>query len=100
MAELLSADAVGKALAGLDGWEGDASSIRRNIKAPSFLAGIRLVDAVAEIADGMDHHPDIDIRWTTVTFTCATHSKGGVTDLDVTLAHRIDDLADYLLSAV
>lgn len=99
MADLLTPDDVANALADLDGWEGDASAIKRSVKAPSFLAGIRLVDAVAEIADGMDHHPDIDVRWTTVTFTCATHSKGGVTDLDVTLARRIDDLASYLFTA-
>jgi 4a-hydroxytetrahydrobiopterin dehydratase len=93
MAELLSADDVSAALAELDGWEGDTAQIKRSVKAPTFAAGIRLVDAVAEIADGMDHHPDIDIRWTTITFTCSTHSKGGVTDADVALARRIDDLA-------
>jgi 4a-hydroxytetrahydrobiopterin dehydratase len=41
----------------------------------------------------MDHHPDIDIRWTTITFTCSTHSAGGVTEVDVELARLIDDLA-------
>ncbi len=43
----------------------------------------------------MDHHPDIDIRWTTITFTCSTHSAGGVTELDVELARMIDDLAAH-----
>jgi 4a-hydroxytetrahydrobiopterin dehydratase len=95
MPALLTPDEVSKALTDLDGWEGDSSAIRRSVKATSFAAGIRLVDAVAEIADGMDHHPDIDIRWTTITFTCSTHSKGGVTDADVSLAHRIDDLAAH-----
>lgn len=96
MAELLSADDVSKALADLDGWTGDSTEIKRSVKAPSFTAGIRLVDAVAEIAEGMDHHPDIDIRWTTVTFACSTHSRGGVTDADVALARRIDDLATLM----
>ena len=93
MAELLSGDDLAAALAGVDGWSGTTDGIERAIQAPTFLDGIRLVDAVAEVADAMDHHPDIDIRWTTVTFTCATHSKGGVTDADVTLARRIDELA-------
>lgn len=93
MAELLSTDDIARALGELQGWSGDATAISRTVKAHSFAAGIRLVDAVAEIAEGMDHHPDIDIRWTSITFVCATHSKGGVTDLDVTLARRIDDLA-------
>jgi len=93
MARLLSADDVFEALSELQDWSGDTTQIRRSVKAPTFAAGIRLVDAVAEVADGMNHHPDIDIRWTTITFACSTHSEGGVTDADVTLARRIDDLA-------
>ena len=93
MEQQLSAVDVARALAELKDWTGDTTSLRRSIKASSFAAGIQLVDAVAEIADAMDHHPDIDIRWTTITFTCSTHSAGGVTELDVVLARRIDDLA-------
>lgn len=93
MAQLLNPDDVRAALAQLPGWSGDEKQISRGVMAPTFAAGIRLVDAVAQVADELDHHPDIDIRWTTVTFTCATHSKGGVTDADVTLARRIDELA-------
>jgi 4a-hydroxytetrahydrobiopterin dehydratase len=92
MHEMLSTDDVARALAELDGWAGDVSQLRRTVKASSFAAGVRLVDAVAEVADEMDHHPDIDIRWTTITFTCSTHSAGGVTDLDVALARRINEL--------
>jgi 4a-hydroxytetrahydrobiopterin dehydratase len=92
MHEQLSTDDVVRALAELDGWAGDTSQLRRSVKAPSFAAGIRLVDAVAKVADEMDHHPDIDIRWTTITFTCSTHSAGGVTELDVALARRINEL--------
>jgi 4a-hydroxytetrahydrobiopterin dehydratase len=93
MAQRLSADDLTSAVATLDGWTGDAGQLRRSLKAPTFSAGIKLVDAVAKIADEMDHHPDIDIRWTTITFTCSTHSAGGVTELDVVLARHIDDLA-------
>jgi 4a-hydroxytetrahydrobiopterin dehydratase len=94
----LTADDVAAALATLDGWAGDPSQLRRSVKAPTFAAGIKLVDAVAKIADDMDHHPDIDIRWTTITFTCSTHSAGGVTDLDVKLARHIDDEARAILT--
>ena len=89
----LTHDEVVDALSELDGWTGDTTGLHRSVKAPSFAAGIRLVDAVAEVAEAMDHHPDIDIRWTTISFTCSTHSAGGVTELDVALARRIDDLA-------
>lgn len=93
MAEILDSDGVRSALSQLQGWSGDEKQISRSVKAPSFAAGIRLVDEVAKVADEMDHHPDIDIRWTTLTFTCATHSKGGVTDVDIALARRINELA-------
>jgi 4a-hydroxytetrahydrobiopterin dehydratase len=94
MAELLSMEQVNAALGGLTGWAGDTSAITRTVEAPSFPAGIRLVVEVAEAAEDADHHPDIDIRWRKVTFTLSTHSAGGVTDLDVALARRIDELAE------
>jgi 4a-hydroxytetrahydrobiopterin dehydratase len=94
MAELLSSDDIATALAHLAGWSGDTSGIQRAVRAPTFLAGIRLVDAVAEAAEEANHHPDIDIRWRTVTFRLSTHDSGGVTERDVTLARRINSLAE------
>lgn len=96
MAELLSPDNLASAIRELDGWDGDTSGIRREITAPTFLDGIRLVDDVAQVAERLDHHPDIDVRWRTVTFRLSTHSTGGVTDLDLALARRIDELAARL----
>lgn len=92
MAEVLNAEAVRTELAGLDGWAGDPSAISRVVELPSFPAAIEVVDRVAVAAEELDHHPDIDIRWRTVTFRCATHSVGGVTGKDVELARRIDGI--------
>ncbi|GII21105.1 4a-hydroxytetrahydrobiopterin dehydratase [Planosporangium mesophilum] len=94
MAALLSPDEVAGALAELDGWSGDTREIRRTLDAPSFPAAIRLVVEVAKVAEDADHHPDIDIRWRTVTFALSTHSEGGVTAKDTALARRIDELAE------
>jgi 4a-hydroxytetrahydrobiopterin dehydratase len=96
MATLLTGDQLAAALADLPGWGGDNSGSTRSFVAPGFPAGIALVDAVAEAAEAADHHPDIDIRWTRVTFALSTHSAGGVTDLDVALARRIDEAAARL----
>jgi 4a-hydroxytetrahydrobiopterin dehydratase len=93
MSALLDAETVEQRLAGLPGWSGDTSALRRTVKAPSFMDGIRLVDAVAEAAEELDHHPDIDIRWTSITFILSTHVAGGVTDRDFALADRINTLA-------
>jgi 4a-hydroxytetrahydrobiopterin dehydratase len=81
------------ALAELPAWAGDGTGLHRTVKAASFLAGIDLVVEVARIAEDLNHHPDIDIRWRDVTFGLVTHSAGGVTSLDLDLAKRIDAAA-------
>ncbi len=91
---LLGDDGVRAALKELPAWRGDGSRLQRSVEAPDFLTGIRIVGDVAQVAESMDHHPDIDIRWRTVTFTLSTHSVGGVTAKDIELAHSIDEIAD------
>ena len=90
MAELCDDEQVKDALAGLTDWERDGDAIVRTAKLPSFPAAIEAVRAVAEIAEARNHHPDIDIRWRTVTFRCSTHSAGGITGQDIELAAEID----------
>ena len=94
MAEVLDADGLRQALAGLDGWAGDAGGISRTVEMPSFPAAIAMVDRVAAAAEEMNHHPDIDIRWRTLTFRCWTHVVSGVTAYDVELARRIDAIVE------
>lgn len=89
---VLSDDEVDAAAAKLDGWQRSEGALRRSVKFPSFLDGIDAVRRVAEHAERADHHPDIDIRWRTVTFALVTHSEGGITDKDVQMAHEIDQL--------
>jgi 4a-hydroxytetrahydrobiopterin dehydratase len=92
MPELLDTEAVTTALAALDGWSGDTSAITRTAQLASFPDAIAVVARVAVVAEDMDHHPDIDIRWRNLTFVCSTHSAGGVTELDIELARRIDEI--------
>jgi 4a-hydroxytetrahydrobiopterin dehydratase len=94
MTELLSQEEIDHALErDLQGWTQRGDAITRSVKAATFMDGIRLVQQVAEVAEDLDHHPDIDIRWTTVTFTLSTHSAGGLTRRDLRLAGDIDRLA-------
>jgi 4a-hydroxytetrahydrobiopterin dehydratase len=91
---VLPEEEVDRALAAdLSAWSRSGDAITRTVKAPSFMDGITLVRRVAEVAESLDHHPDIDIRYTSLTFTLSTHSEGGVTTKDLDLAGRIDDLA-------
>jgi 4a-hydroxytetrahydrobiopterin dehydratase len=81
---------ISQALESLPHWRHEGDSITRDVEAPSFLEGIDLVATVARVAEAADHHPDIDIRWRTVTFTLSTHSEGGLTEKDFGLAEQID----------
>ena len=74
----------------------DGDTLVAEIKATTFLQGIDYVTKVANAAEEMDHHPDINIRWRTLIFRLSTHSAGGITDLDTTLAERIDMIVDLL----
>lgn len=87
---VLTNEQVDAALGDLTGWERVDGTLRRSVKFPAFLEGVDAVRRVAERAEAADHHPDIDIRWRTVTFTLVTHSEGGITDKDVALAAEIN----------
>lgn len=93
MALLLTPEDLDHQLAELPDWRVEGARLVRTVRAPSFLAGVDLVVAVAAEAEEMDHHPDMQIRWRDVTFTLSTHSAGGLTRLDVELAHRVDQAA-------
>ncbi|KQU37559.1 4a-hydroxytetrahydrobiopterin dehydratase [Rhodococcus fascians] len=73
-------------------WTVAEKSLTRTVELTSFPAAIEVVNRVADAAEAADHHPDIDIRWRTLTFTLSTHSAGGLTQKDVDLARRIDAL--------
>ncbi len=77
----------------LSGWSREGDAIVKRYTFPAFAAGVRFVDRVAVLADAADHHPDIDIRWTTVTMRLSTHSAGGITAKDLALAGAIDQAA-------
>jgi 4a-hydroxytetrahydrobiopterin dehydratase len=99
MAEVLDEGQIATALTTLDGWHAGDHEIVRTVECPSFPAAIAVVDQVAVVAEEMDHHPDIDIRWRTLTFRCSTHSAGGVTARDLRLAQRINELVSESAAA-
>jgi len=96
---LLSADRIATVASALPEWEFGDGVIRRDFSAPTFLEGIAFVGRIATEAENRDHHPDIDIRWRTVTIALSTHSAGGLTELDIALAGAIDDLFRELFEA-
>ncbi|SFW65648.1 4a-hydroxytetrahydrobiopterin dehydratase [Amycolatopsis australiensis] len=94
MTELLS-DSEADARLG-EHWTRSGSVISREVELASFPQAIEVVDRVAELAEAADHHPDIDIRWRTLTFRLSTHSAGGLTAKDFDLAAQIDSVISGL----
>jgi 4a-hydroxytetrahydrobiopterin dehydratase len=84
---------IQRALGTLPGWARRGEVLVKTYTWPTFGAGIDFVQRVARAADAVDHHPDIDIRYTKITCTLSSHDAGGITDDDLALAKTIEGLA-------
>jgi 4a-hydroxytetrahydrobiopterin dehydratase len=88
----LSPDDVAAALRDLPLWSGGTDGIERTLELPTFRAAVEAIGVVADVAELVDHHPDMDLRWTKVRVATVSHSEGGLTELDLDLARRVDAL--------
>lgn len=87
----LSPEEIGQRLKPLAGWQYKDNAISKLFRFKEFMDGIGFINRVAQLAEAADHHPDILINYTRLTFTCSTHSEGGVTEKDLKLAQTIED---------
>ena len=94
MSDLLEKDELKTALKKCPEWEIEKNTITRVVEFEEFNDAIDFVNGVAEIVEEAQHHPDINIRHTRVILRLTTHDAGGVTDADIELAQRIDNLID------
>jgi 4a-hydroxytetrahydrobiopterin dehydratase len=92
MAVLTDAE-IQQALASLDGWQRNGIAIQRVFRFPDFKAAMKFVNTIAEAAEQANHHPDIDIRYNTITVALVSHDSGGVTRRDVRMAETINKIA-------
>lgn len=90
---LLSSEELSASLATLDGWAVEGKEIVKTYKFPAYLAGIDFVSKLGHAAEAMNHHPDLIVGWRRVTVKLSTHSAGGLTELDVTLAREAEKIA-------
>ena len=95
---LIGAD---KALAELPGWRtvDGRDAIQRSLRFADFSAAFGFMTRVALAAEAMDHHPEWSNVYNRVEVLLSTHDAGGVTALDVELAHVIDRIAAAAASA-
>jgi 4a-hydroxytetrahydrobiopterin dehydratase len=88
--KLLSGSEISERLRSLPGWKHKGNFIVKSYEFEHFMDGIGFIERVAEIAEKEEHHPDIHVRYTTITLRIQTHSAGGVTKWDLELAKDIE----------
>ena len=88
----LPQEEIDRALRQLNGWKVEDNEIRKTFKHDSFAEAVVFVNAVAHLAELANHHPDIDIRYTKVAIALTTHDQGGLTEKDLNLARRIEEI--------
>ena len=76
----------------LAGWVNLVGGLQTRILTGTFATGLTVLNAIGAAAEEMDHHPDLDLRWRTLHLALVSHSVGGVSELDLDLARRIDAL--------
>ena len=89
--KLVAEDALADLVAPL-AWERRGSELVKVVRRHDFVAALAYVNEVGHLAEAAGHHPDVEIRWNTVTLRLSTHSLGGITDADLDLARQIDAL--------
>ena len=94
MPSTLAHDSVQSLMKKVPEWEHKEDLIERDFEFDDYMSGMDFVNAVAEIAESANHHPDIRIGYAKVTVLLTTHDKGGVSESDFEIAARIDNLVD------
>jgi 4a-hydroxytetrahydrobiopterin dehydratase len=88
----LTPEQVTTEIAATPGWQVSDGQLTRTVTRKDFRDALLYVNAVGFLAEQAEHHPDILISWNAVTLTLVTHSAGGLTDKDFSLARQISEL--------
>ena len=91
--EKLSETELNESLARLDGWKFSDDQIKTRREFENFAAALEFVNKIGELAETADHHPDISFGWGYAEIALTTHDRGGVTDVDVAFADKVDKLS-------
>jgi 4a-hydroxytetrahydrobiopterin dehydratase len=90
---VLTDEQIKQTLGSLSGWQQQGKAIQRVFEFPDFKASMQFVNKIAEAAEQANHHPDIDIRYNKVTMALVSHDSGGVTQRDVRMAQKINEIS-------
>jgi 4a-hydroxytetrahydrobiopterin dehydratase len=89
---LLNDDEISSMIKGLKGWRAKEGKLKREFEFANFAESLAFVNRVGEVAESMDHHPDIEFGWGYAKISTTTHDRGGITDVDLALANKIDGI--------
>ncbi|MGI8457684.1 MAG: 4a-hydroxytetrahydrobiopterin dehydratase [Propionibacteriaceae bacterium] len=93
MARPLSTEEITRQVEDLEDWRLEADELVAEFEFDDFVGSLAFVNQVGEIAEELNHHPDIDIRWNKVKLALTDHAAGGISQKDVEAAHQISSLA-------
>lgn len=98
MREKLDSNQLTAALAGLQGWAHSQNrpAIEKAFTFKDFNAAFGFMTRAALVAEKMNHHPEWSNVYRTVDVVLTTHDRGGVTDLDIELADKMNAIAAEL----
>ena len=88
--EILTEDELTAAIAGINGWQVRGEMLNKRFTFNNFAESLAFVNRVGGLAEEADHHPDITFGWGYAELSLMTHDRGGVTDVDIALATKID----------
>ncbi|MGA9773891.1 MAG: 4a-hydroxytetrahydrobiopterin dehydratase [Blastocatellia bacterium] len=91
---MLNDEEINERLAGLRGWSKGENWIEKRYQFKNFLRAVAFVNAVAYVAESINHHPDIIIHYKEVTLRNWTHVANAVTERDFALAAKVDAFVD------
>ena len=87
-------------LDGIEDWTVSGDTATASFQTKSFAKGVALINEIGRLADEMNHHPDVDLRYATVAVRLTTHEVGGLSELDADLARKISAAAQTMGLAV
>jgi 4a-hydroxytetrahydrobiopterin dehydratase len=93
MSTTLSDVEIQQALQKLPGWKKVGHAIERVFQFDNFVHAMEFVNQIAEAAEAVNHHPDFHISYNKVTLALVSHDSGGVTQRDVRMAGRINEVS-------
>ena len=89
---LLSDQEIEERLGQIDGWSREGDAITKTFENEDFVGSVKFIDSLVEPAEGMNHHPDLEMSWDKVKVSITNHAEGGLTENDFELAQKIDAL--------